>query len=858
MENGYERYRKTLDGVFAEYGNRDVFAYLLEDGTERRRTFSELRRLMADWTETLTAHAVSAGDRAAILAPLSPNAIAAGLTLAYGNITAVLVDPSLPAEEINRLLRLSDVHALLTTEALYREIEDRNIPVFSLEHPDGVLARFPDSASLAEKRRLDCDRDVVSIIFSSGTTSSAKGVMYGYDSVLGACEKLTCAYGLTPGVRYFMVLPYNHISGYMSAAAFLLSADTICMIENLTPARMQAGFLAFQPHYFCMVPKVYDIMADKIREAVRQKGSAAERLLNLGLSVSGFLRKRFGWKLGRILFKPIYSRALGGHITGLAICGTICRQETAALFLAFGLEWANLYATTETNAPITTTGVFDRYPMHSVGRVDRFGDISVVIHQPNPEGIGEVYVKSPLMMKGYFREPALTADAFDGAYFKTGDLGYVDPEGYLFLVGRSKDVVFLHNGKKVSAADIDEFYQRICPEVNLACRGAAGADGFDTIHLFLETHDRSRAVLDQARRRIQAQSAAAGALYRIAAIHEIERIPLTAVGKVRRFLLEPAAEKAPEERAACRPDGKETAFDQVCQILRPVIRRESEITPASRLREDLGMDSLEVYELCAGLEKAFGISAAAVLHEGVTVGELAALVEGGVSESRREDGIPDVYPRPKADRDMRIYQCFMTLSRSLWRVEAQGLEHIRPGEHYLFCPNHESYLDGLWVAGCLDGGIQRDMCALAADHLFARSVFRWGLTALGGIPVQRDGNTAPAVRRAAACLASGKYHLLIHPEGTRTRSGQLGEFKKGAARLSLETGVKIIPVCISGAYEIFPPQRKLPRLFNWRCLRRYPLRIRFGAPVSPEGRTAEEITGELRTRIVTMKQEMMT
>lgn len=522
-------------------------AYLLEDGTKIYRTFSELQILLKKWAEILRFYSIDAGDRVAILAPLMPDSITAGLALAYANITAVLLDPSLPVEEINRLMQISDVYGVLTTEKMFPQIADTSIPIFNLDCGKGGPVRFETAAPLAVKRRLDCDKDTISIIFSSGTTTRAKGVMYTYDSVLLSCEKLKFSYGLTPAARYFMVLPYNHISGYISATAFTLAADTICMIENLTPTRLPMGFREFQPHYFGMVPKVYDLMADKIRDAIHQKGFLVESVMNFGLAVSGLLREKCGLKIGRVLFKPIYSKVLGKEITGLAILGTICKPETARLFLAFGLEWANLYATTETNAPITTSGVFDRYPLNSVGKVDRFSDIDVVIHQPDGEGIGEVYVKTPLIMKGYFREPKLTAQAFDGEYFRTGDMGYIDQKGYLFLVGRSKDVLILHSGKKVSAMDIDAFYSQICPEVNLASCGIPGMDGYDTVHLFLETGGQSRETIREAHRLIEEQSGA-GSLYQIATVHEIARLPLTAVGKVKRFLLKEALEAWEKEK----------------------------------------------------------------------------------------------------------------------------------------------------------------------------------------------------------------------------------------------------------------------------------------------------------------------
>ena len=86
-------------------------------------------------------------------------------------------------------------------------------------------------------------------------------------------------------------------------------------------------------------------------------------------------------------------------------------------------------------------------------------------------------------------------------------------------------------------------------------------------------------------------------------------------------------------------------------------------------------------------------------------------------------------------------------------------------------------------------------------------------------------------------------------------SGELGEFKLGAAKLSVETGVRIIPVCINGAYEIFPPHRKLPRLLDWKHLRRYTLQIQFGTPISPDGKTAGEITGKIKHQIVSMRHK---
>ena len=142
---------------------------------------------------------------------------------------------------------------------------------------------------------------------------------------------------------------------------------------------------------------------------------------------------------------------------------------------------------------------------------------------------------------------------------------------------------------------------------------------------------------------------------------------------------------------------------------------------------------------------------------------------------------------------------------------------------------------------------------VAAEHLKDKKIMRKAFYALGGIPVDRSGNTASAIKRAKECLQDENCMMLIHPEGTRTRTGKLGAFKNGAAKLAKETGTKIIPVCINGAYEIFPPSARLPKTFNWRKMRRYPLQISFGPAINPVGKTEDEITQMIRDYIVEQK-----
>lgn len=138
------------------------------------------------------------------------------------------------------------------------------------------------------------------------------------------------------------------------------------------------------------------------------------------------------------------------------------------------------------------------------------------------------------------------------------------------------------------------------------------------------------------------------------------------------------------------------------------------------------------------------------------------------------------------------------------------------------------------------------------EHLDHKITKNW-LKMLGGIPVDRYGVSALSIQRCVQCVQGGRV-LLVHPEGTRTRNGKLGTFKNGAAKIAGETGKKILPVRIDGAYEIYPYSKKLPRFFDWKHFKKYKLVISFGEPIDPIGKTDKEITHLIKSSIKGMKK----
>ncbi len=863
----HKDFNEKLEYISKRYADKTSMVYMTENLGDVRFSFSDIYNLIIETQSVLKKSGIVCGDRAAIITPHSPFGVMAGLALAYSNITAVMIDASLPIEEICRLLEFSDVRALFTTNVLYDKISHeltQNIPCFELGK-DNTVNKFISGSveTVSMPETVDRDTDVIAIIFSSGTTDKMKGIMVTYKSMLLSHRYLSDVFGLSRGKRYLLVLPFYHISGYDSSFVFFLSGCSLGFIENLSSSKLQNALLKYNPHYFAMIPKVYDIIAEKIINTVYSKGKIFKGLFEKTLKISIDLRKKFGIKIGKIIFKPIYNKAFGKNICGLSILGAKCKTETADLFLGFGIEWANLYATTETNAPISSTGIYDKYPLNSVGCISQFDDIKVLINNSDNDGIGEVYVKSSLIMKGYFREPELTANAFDNGYFKTGDLGYLDKNYYLYLTGRNKDSIILHNGKKVSAADIDEFYQILCPNVNIASCGVENSDGYDDVYLFVEKLTHSENIIQSAINSIIQKSSQTNSLYKISKVLTIDKIPATSIGKVKRYLLKEYAKASSCTNVDVNNNCEIKKLSNIEIVINAIKTLSSvqfkNITENTKLIDDLSLDSLSLFELCAEIENSTGINISDKMYGISTVNDIAKLLDNPIENYKKSNYDIQKFPLPKNESNIKQIARFKSITETTYNFKITGTENISQKTKYIFCPNHESYFDAMWVAAALykhDFDV-RILCSMAAEHLMNNWLMKKAFVALGGIPVDRTGNTAPAIERALQCLCNDKCLMLIHPEGTRTRTGKLGEFKQGAAKLSIESGVKIIPVCIDGAYEIFPPNRKLPRLFDWKHFSKYPLRIQFGTPIEPKEKNAAEITKEIKRQITEMKGDYM-
>src|SRR5438046_2403325 len=427
-------------------------------------------------------------------------------------------------------------------------------------------------------------------------------------------------------------------------------------------------------------------------------------------------------------------------------------------------------------------------------------------------------------MVGYFGNEEATRQALVDRWLYTGDLGRIDDAGNLYLVGRSKDIIVDTNGKNVYPDEVEEVYQDSPYIKELSVIGLPDGLGEKVACIVVpdEEHDiaLSRAEVRQKIEEHFREVSATLPYYKRVKLLQFtdEELPRTATRKVKRREVLELMQKIQEgARSSQEVSGEEITGDAawLIDIIASVSNRSlDEVSNNSRL-SDLGFDSLMFVELATAIENAGGsISAPERFNEVQDVRELISVVSrrgrsSVKSETRIDDGSKndDEIYIPSLVRDVGN-KAGDVLQRLFYgqflKTTYEGQSNIPPHTNFIVAANHCSHLD-MGLTKMALGEFGKDLVALAAadyffDTKYKRAVME-NFTNL--VPMERTGSLRQSLRHARSFLDRG-YNALIFPEGTRSMSGQMADFKPVIGYLALASGVGILPVYLEGTYEAFP------------------------------------------------------
>lgn len=812
------------------------------------------------------------GEAVLLFAPNGPEWVVVRLALGAAGALAVPVDDLSTPEEVAAVLRDAGCRRAFTTRAhvpaLRAMKEAAGLEVFVLDGEAAPEDGPRDWREVLAKRAgplppPDAEAPAM-LIYTSGTTGPPKSFTLTCANVWANVRALVAEGLLGPGDRVLLPLPLHHVYPFIVGLLVpLASGAAVVFPEAVAGPQIVQALRAARASVMVGVPRLYAALFAGLTARVAARGTLAAAAFRALLGFSVWLRRRFGVRAGRVLFRGLHA-GLGKHLRLMVSGGAQLRAELVWNLEGLGWEVRSGYGLAET-ASIFTGNLPGRERIGSEGRPFQGGEICIA--EPDERGVGEIQLRGSNVFTGYRNDPAANRAAFTGdGWFRTGDLGRLDPEGYLHFCGRAKEMIVLGGGKNVSPEDLESAYAAspFIREVAVLERdGALHALVLPDVEAIkasgtVRVEDSVRVALTTAARRLPSYQRLAGfALVR-------EPLPRTRLGKYQRFLLPELYERA--RKGARRPAPAEISAEDRALLREPPAREVWRLLEArypdkplaldASPQLDLGIDSLEWVTISLELERRLGLRLSEeAVAEATSVRDLLRAVVAATRTPRAAGpGEPSAGEDLLADRarwteptgfgptllGISLFLINWLILRIFFRLRVDGAERLPAPGPFVIVANHASDLDPLALGAALPlRHLRRTYWGGDVARLFASPLRRFACRVLHIFPIDERAPTA-SLAMAAAVLARG-CGVIWFPEAWRSPTGELQRFLPGIGTLVEQTRARVVPAYIRGTFEAMPRWRRVPRP--------HPIRVGFGGPLEAEELAAMGRGGTAEARI---------
>jgi long-chain acyl-CoA synthetase len=428
-----------------------------KDGAWVPLTYSELGERVAQSAAGFSSLGLKKGDRVAVLSPNRTEWALSYLAVVTSGLVAVPIDKDLTIGEICQVLNFSEPRLVICSKEYIDPLREHRSQVPSVgkiismeEEKAGADWSFPEFLRVGEEALAEgpdqlqetkvTAEDLAAIIFTSGTTGGSKGVMLSHGNLAANIMATSQHVSIEEGVL-LSVLPLHHT--YECMAGFLLAlyqGCTICHAESLR--RIPENLRETRPTVVIGVPLLFDGLYRKIENGIKQNGELKFRVAK---GVAALLEGLLNLNIRRSLFKPIHDQ-LGGRLDLCISGGAAGNPEIGKAFRELGINFIQGYGLTE-SSPIIAVNRVDCLKDDSVGLPLEGLDIKIVDE--------EIRVRGPSVMAGYYLNEEATRESLLDGWLLTGDLGYIDEDGFLYVSGRKKSVIVTPNGKNVYPEEVE-------------------------------------------------------------------------------------------------------------------------------------------------------------------------------------------------------------------------------------------------------------------------------------------------------------------------------------------------------------------------------------------------------------------
>lgn len=618
--------------------------------------------------------------------------------------------------------------------------------------------------------------DIFEIVYTSGTTSEPKGVILTqenlYENVLSMIDSITHS---TRNMSMLSVLPLSHLLeqniGLFNAVylgtkvTYISSKKTSKIIEAIKEERINT---------IVAVPLFLEIFKQKILNEFKNK--KIENIEDKNILIRKFLYYKIREKL-----YPLKTYIVGGSALNI---------DTEKFWKTAGFRVLQGYGLTETS-PVLSCNSSKENKDGSAGKPLK--NVEIIIEN------GEILTRGKNVFKGYYNNPEETKKVFENGWFKTGDLGKLDKENYLFLTGRKKNVIISPSGLNIYPEDIEKVlnsYEAITSSVVMGLNNGK---------------DLTAAVI--AKNKINPEIFKINVNTKLSDSQKLTRIivwpekdfPRTPTMKILRNKVEEYVKTNKYE------DTNSNSEDKLTNLIATICKKNPDnINEKTKLTE-CGLDSIKRIELVTKIEEIFNTEFNEEnINETTTIHTLRnSIKQSNTNKSKSEIG----FLNSLVFSPIRfILQEFSFIGLSIfYRTKIIGRENL-PEEKCILIANHVSMLDTFVVYKSLPMNYRLTTCPAAAKDFFFENKFLGFMAKMifNAFGFSRKGNITQSMKDLGKLLDKNN-RILIYPEGTRSRTGKLAEFKEGIGVIARETNLPLVPIKIDGLHKILPVGSYWPR-----------------------------------------------
>jgi len=797
------------------------------------RQVGEHARKLAGW---FVGRGLKDGDRVVIWSPNMPEYAVLYFGSWLAGLVVVPIDVRTRQEVVDRFVAAADPRIGFKSRYVQGSFGEPVAETIMLEDLFDLLENTEPLDALPEvSADSRCE-----VAFTSGTTGVPKGVMLTHGNLLAEIEALHVAFPLKRSYRALSLLPLSHI--FEQAINLLLAFSSgvrMTYVPRVNAATVLRTLREDRITCFVLVPELLRLMLAGMERRIRQQGRQAQ------WDAAHRLAARLPVPLRRLLFRQAHN-ALGGNLKFIGCGSAPLDLKVASVWERMGIRIFEGYGLTEV-AGAATINNWAAARLGSVGKP--LPGVEVRIGDDN-----EIQIRGRTVTEGYLGNVDLTARAFSDSWFRTGDAGHVDPDGFLHVAGREAFKIVLPDGHKVYPEDVEQTLNSHS-QVREACVVGLPRDGGESVHAVLLTEhpEAAGAIIRETNRNLAAHQQVMSYT-----VWSEEDFPRTPILKIDRKLVRAAVESHRASAAGIQPTAEpaveiEAAADPLARIVSRIAQRSpDEVIDVAQLSDDLSLDSLARVELLSVIEEELGrVVDELQVGPQTTVGDLRRLVAEGAATV-------DVRAAARWPRSLWARGIGRALLWVAFRIQDRWIqmEVVHP-ERAASLPfpsilifNYQGPYLPLAMLRAVPARL-RQRIAIAVDSRLWEGRDRWqgvlAALAIQAFPfVKSGGAVRPSLEEMGRWLDDG-YSVIISPEGNPEIDGEVLPFLGGTGLMAVEMRVPIVPFKMENYHLLFPRDGKFPYLPN----RRGRARLIIGEPVMfPRSMPYQEATELARRALI--------